>query len=183
LLVVSIEGFERYQEDNAWTWEHQALLRSRAVAGDAEVGREFERIRVETLRHRVRRDQLLTDVLSMRDKMRKQLDKSSATLFDLKQGQGGLGDIEFLVQYLVLKNADQHPAIIHYPDNIRQLGALGAVGCLEVDDVAQLQEAYKAYRLCVHRLVLDDAPPLVSADQFADERRFVRAIWQREMCG
>ena len=182
LLVVSIEGFERYQEDNAWTWEHQALLRSRAVAGDAVVAREFERIRVETLRHRVRRDQLLADVLSMRDKMRKQLDKSSATLFDLKQGQGGLGDIEFLVQYLVLKNADQHPAIIHYPDNIRQLGALGAVGCLEVDDVARLQEAYKAYRLCVHRLVLDDAPPLVSADQFADERRFVRAIWQREMC-
>jgi glutamate-ammonia-ligase adenylyltransferase len=182
LVHFSIEGFERYQEDNAWTWEHQALLRSRAVAGDAVVAREFERIRVETLRHRVRRDQLLADVLSMRDKMRKQLDKSSATLFDLKQGQGGLGDIEFLVQYLVLKNADQHPAIIHYPDNIRQLGALGAVGCLDVDDVARLQEAYKAYRLCVHRLVLDDAPPLVSADQFADERRFVRTIWQREMC-
>ncbi len=182
LLVVSVDGFERYQEDNAWTWEHQALLRSRAVAGDAVVAREFERIRAETLRDRVRRDELLEDVLSMRDKMRKQLDKSSATLFDLKQGQGGLGDIEFFVQYLVLKNADQHPAIIHYPDNIRQLGSLGAVGCLDVDDVARLQEAYKAYRLCVHRLVLDDALPLVSADEFADERRFVCDIWQREMC-
>ena len=101
LLVVSVEGFERYQEDNAWTWEHQALLRSRAVAGDAVIAREFERIRAETLRHRVRRDQLLDDVLSMRDKMRKQLDKSSKTLFDLKQGLGGLGDIEFLVQYVV----------------------------------------------------------------------------------
>ena len=182
LLVVSVEGFERYQEDNAWTWEHQALLRSRAVAGDAVIAREFERIRAETLGHRVRRDQLLDDVLSMRDKMRKQLDKSSKTLFDLKQGQGGLGDIEFLVQYVVLKNAGQHPAIIHYPDNIRQLGTLAAVGCLPIADVERLQQAYKAYRLCVHRLVLDDAPALVSVDRFVDEREFVRDIWQREMC-
>jgi glutamate-ammonia-ligase adenylyltransferase len=182
LLVVSVEGFERYQEDNAWTWEHQALLRSRAVAGDAAVAREFERIRVETLRNRVRRDQLRDDVLSMRDKMRKQLDQSSAKRFDLKQGQGGLGDIEFLVQYLVLKNARQHPAIIHYSDNIRQLGTLGAVGCIAVADVVRLQDAYKAYRLCLHRLVLDDAPTLVSVDQFVGERKFVCDIWQREMC-
>jgi glutamate-ammonia-ligase adenylyltransferase len=182
LLVVSVEGFERYQEENAWTWEHQALLRSRAVAGDAVVAREFERIRSETLCHRVHREQLAADVVSMRDKMRKQLDKSSATLFDLKQGQGGLSDIEFLVQYLVLKNADQHPSIIHYPDNIRQLGTLAAVGCLAVADVERLQQTYKAYRLCLHRLVLDDAPPLVTVARFADERNFVGDVWQREMC-
>jgi glutamate-ammonia-ligase adenylyltransferase len=157
LLVVNIEGF------------------------DASVAREFERIRAETLRNRVRRDQLLDDVLAMRDKMRTQLDQSSTTLFDLKQGQGGLGDIEFLVQFLVLRNADRHPASIHYPDNIRQLGTLGAVGCLAIDDVVRLQEAYKAYRLRLHRLVLDDAPPLVSSDEFVAERRFVDAIWQREM--
>ena len=114
LLVSSTEAFERYQEDNAWTWEHQALLRSRPVAGSAVIAREFERIRSDTLRHRVHRDALLEDVLSMRAKMRKQLDKSSAQQFDLKQGAGGIGDIEFLVQYLVLKNADVHPAIIHY---------------------------------------------------------------------
>jgi len=183
LLVVSVDGFERYQDDNAWTWEHQALLRSRAVAGDAVVAREFERIRSETLRHRVRRDQLLADVLSMRDKMRKQLDKSGAAIFDLKQGHGGLGDIEFLVQYLVLKNADQHPAVIHYPDNIRQLGTLAAVGYLAVADVERLQQIYKAYRLCLHRLVLDDAAPLVDVARFAGEREYVRDVWQREMCG
>jgi len=80
-----------------------------------------------------------------------------------------------------LKNADQHPAVIHYPDNIRQLGTLGAVGCLAVADVVRLQETYKAYRLCLHRLVLDDAPSLVSADKFADERRFVCDVWQQEM--
>jgi glutamate-ammonia-ligase adenylyltransferase len=104
LLVVSLEGFEKYQEDNAWTWEHQALLRSRPVAGSALIAREFERIRADTLRNRVRRDQLLDDVLSMRAKMREQLDKSDESQFDLKQGEGGIGDIEFLVQRMLWKN-------------------------------------------------------------------------------
>jgi glutamate-ammonia-ligase adenylyltransferase len=181
LLVSTVDGFERYQEDNAWTWEHQALLRSRPVAGSAVIAREFERIRSETLRHRVHRDTLLEDVLSMRAKMRKQLDKSSAEQFDLKQGAGGIGDIEFLVQYLVLKNAGKNPAVIHYPDNIRQLGTLAAAGCLVESDVVRLQEIYKAYRLCLHRLALDEQPPLVGSDEFADERAIVTQIWKREL--
>ena len=181
LLVVSVDGFAKYQEDNAWTWEHQALLRSRPVAGSASVAREFERIRAETLRHRVRRDTLLRDVLSMRQKMRRQLDKSSTREFDLKQGEGGIGDIEFLVQYLVLKYAGSEPALIHYSDNIRQLGALGAVGCLADADVTRLQEAYKAFRLRTHRLALNDSPPLVDAGEFPAEREFVKSVWSREM--
>ena len=181
LLVSTVEGFERYQEDNAWTWEHQALLRSRPVAGSAIIAREFERIRSETLRHRVRREQLLEDVTSMRAKMRKQLDKSSAQQFDLKQGAGGIGDIEFLVQYLVLKNASAQPAVIHYPDNIRQLGTLAAAGCLAESDVVRLQEIYKAYRLRLHRLALDEQPPLVASDAFSEEREFVVQIWEREL--
>ncbi len=183
LLVVNVSGFEKYQEDNAWTWEHQALLRSRPVAGSATIAREFERIRADTLRSRVRRDQLLQDVLSMRAKMRKQLDKSDDVQFDLKQGEGGIGDIEFLVQYLVLKNAKDEPAVIHYSDNIRQLGTLEAVGCLPPVDVIRLQDAYRSFRLASHRLALDDKPPLVPDADFADERRLVISIWQREMCG
>lgn len=181
LLVVTIDGFEKYQEDNAWTWEHQALLRSRPVAGSAIVAREFERIRADTLRNRVRRERLLDDVLSMRAKMRDQLDKSSGELFDLKQGEGGIGDIEFLVQYLVLKNARSQPALIHYSDNIRQLGTLEAVGCLSSEDVAQLQSAYKTFRLATHHLALDGKPTLVPNDEFILEREFVIAIWEREM--
>jgi glutamate-ammonia-ligase adenylyltransferase len=181
LLVVNLDGFEKYQEDNAWTWEHQALLRSRPVAGSAKVAREFERIRADTLRNRVRRDRLLQDVLSMRAKMRKQLDKSNEDLFDLKQGEGGIGDIEFLVQYLVLKNAQEEPALIHYSDNIRQLGALEAVGCLLPADVLRLQNAYRAFRLATHRFALDDKPPLVPDAEFANERQFVISVWQREM--
>jgi len=181
LLVSSVEGFERYQEDNAWTWEHQALLRSRPVAGSPIIAREFERIRSETLRFRVHREDLLEDVLSMRAKMRKQLDKSSEQQFDLKQGEGGIGDIEFLVQYLVLKNAEEQPAVIHYPDNIRQLGTLAAAGCLAETDVVSLQQIYKDYRLCLHRLALDEQPPLVPDAEFAEERKFVVDLWQREL--
>lgn len=181
LLVISMAGFEKYQEENAWTWEHQALLRSRPVAGSVAVAREFERIRNETLRQRVHWKQLLKDVLSMRSKMRQNLDKTDESKFDLKQGEGGIGDIEFLVQYLVLKNACNEPALIHYSDNIRQLGTLEAVGLLTATDVAQLQDTYKTYRLATHRLALDGNPPRVPNHQFASEREFVKSVWQREM--
>jgi len=181
LLVSTVEGFERYQEQHAWTWEHQALLRGRPVAGSAIIAREFERIRAETLRHRVHREQLLEDVKSMRAKMRKQLDQSTADQFDLKQGAGGIGDIEFLVQYLVLKHASEHPAVIHYSDNIRQLGTLAAAGCLSESVVLRLQDIYKAYRLRLHHLALDEQPPLVAHDAFSEQREFVRQVWEREL--
>ncbi len=181
LLVVSTEGFASYQEDNAWTWEHQALLRSRLVAGSASIARRFEKTRTETLRHRVRRDTLLDDVLSMRQRMRDNLDKSSADRFDLKQGEGGIGDIEFLVQYLVLRHADDYPALVYYSDNIRQLGALEAVGLLAASDVARLQQIYRAYRLRSHRLTLDELDAVVGVDEFGAERVFVSEIWRRSM--
>lgn len=181
LLVTSIEAFERYQEENAWTWEHQALLRSRPVAGSARVAREFEKIRAETLRNRVRQESLLEDVTSMRRKMREQLDQSNAELFDLKQGEGGIGDIEFIVQYHVLRNARLHPAVIHYSDNIRQLGTLAAAACLTEKDVVGLQDIYKEYRLRLHRLALDEQPPLVPDTAFITERKFVSSVWARTM--
>ena len=181
LLVTSVGAFERYQEENAWTWEHQALLRARPVAGSAVVAREFERIRAETLRNRPRPRNLLDDVTSMRRKMREQLDRSDSEQFDLKHGKGGIGDIEFIVQYLVLKNAGPHPAVIHYSDNIRQLGTLAAAACLPEDDVLRLQEIYKAFRLRLHRLALDEQRPLVPATEFTDERNFVTTTWAATM--
>ncbi|MEX0975948.1 MAG: bifunctional [glutamate--ammonia ligase]-adenylyl-L-tyrosine phosphorylase/[glutamate--ammonia-ligase] adenylyltransferase [Woeseia sp.] len=181
LLVISVEGFERYQEENAWTWEHQALLRSRPVAGSATVLREFERIRSQTLKARVRRDRLGADVADMRNRMRQQLDRSDQEIFDLKQGEGGIGDIEFIVQYLVLANAAEHPAVIHYPDNIRQLGTLAAAGCLADAEVLRMQEIYKAYRLKLHRLALDEKPAEVDYREFGDERRFVSELWKRTL--
>jgi len=181
LLVVSTEGFEKYQEANAWTWEHQALLRSRPVAGSVAIAGEFNRIRADTLLTRVRRDALLKDVLAMRKRMRRELDRSNGDHFDLKQGAGGIGDIEFLVQYLVLKHAATEPALIHYSDNIRQLDALHDASLLDSADVAQLQETYRSYRLRSHRLALDGKPSLVAGDEFREERGFVVAVWKREM--
>jgi glutamate-ammonia-ligase adenylyltransferase len=177
LLVTSADAFERYQEDNAWTWEHQALLRARPVAGSVSVAREFERIRRETLVRRVRRDKLRDDVIDMRQRMRGELDRSNSERFDLKHGRGGIGDIEFLVQYLVLDQAAKHPDVIFYSDNIRQLDALTAAACLEQSVGDALQDAYRAYRLRQHHLVLDDQPPLVSQDEFVAERTFVAKTW------
>lgn len=181
LLVINVDAFERYQKENAWTWEHQALLRSRPIAGSVAVNREFQRIRMDTLRGRVARDSLADDVRKMRERMQRELDRGSADQFDLKLGAGGIGELEFLVQYLVLKNADSNIAVIHYPDNIRQLGTLGAAGILDTTEVSQLQDIYRAYRRRMHRLALDARPPLVPVDEFVDERQFVHSRWLREL--
>ncbi len=177
LLVTSTEAFERYQEENAWTWEHQALLRARPVAGSAAIADEFERIRRDTLTHRVRRDRLRDDVIEMRQRMRKELDRSDDEHFDLKHGHGGIGDIEFLVQYLVLKDAGERPDVVFYSDNIRQLDALVAEHCIERETGEALQNAYRDYRLRYHHLVLDDRPPLVGRQEFAVQREFVAETW------
>jgi len=177
LLVTSTEAFERYQEEHAWTWEHQALLRARAVAGSAAVAREFERIRKDTLIDRVKRDSLRQDVISMRARMRKELDRSDERHFDLKNGVGGIGDIEFLVQYLVLNKAKAHPDVIFYTDNIRQLDALVEAGCLDSGVGARLQDCYRAYRLRQHHVVIDNQAPLAGAEEFRHEREFVEQVW------
>lgn len=177
LLVTSTEAFERYQDENAWTWEHQALLRARALAGSEQVAREFERIRRETLTARIRRDNLRVDVIAMRRKMRKELDRSDASSFDLKHARGGIGDIEFLVQYMVLRESASHPEVIVYSDNIRQLDALVAAGLLERSTGGRLQEIYCDFRLHQHHLVLDGRAPMCDARRFAAEREFVASVW------
>jgi glutamate-ammonia-ligase adenylyltransferase len=179
VMVSSIEAFERYQEDNAWTWEHQALLRARPVAGSETIAAEFNRVRGETLAARVRRDSLRDDVLGMRKRMRASLDKSGNDVFDLKQGAGGIGDIEFIVQYLVLANAAADPDVYFYSDNIRQLDALAAGGFIAVETAGRLQDIYRDYRRSLHHLALDDRKPLVDKDEFVAERTYVEDLWKQ----
>lgn len=179
LLVSSTEAFSRYQEDNAWTWEHQALLRARAVTGDPDIAAAFEKIRKDTLTERVDRDRLRKDVLSMRQRMRKELDRSDATQFDLKQGQGGIGDLEFIVQFLVLDAAARAPDVIHFTDNIRQLDALVDTNLISASDGARMQDIYKQYRLHLHHCVLDGRSGLIPVDLFREERHEIDAIWAR----
>jgi glutamate-ammonia-ligase adenylyltransferase len=183
VMVSSIDAFERYQDENAWTWEHQALLRARPVAGSRDIAQQFERIRADTLRGRVRRQQLLDDVVSMRERMRGELDKSDGQRFDLKQGIGGIGDIEFMVQYLVLAHAGEHPDVFYYSDNIRQLEALAGAACIEANISIRLQDIYKAYRLRSHHLILDGEKPLVPQSEFTEERQLVRGLWERTFSG
>ena len=181
ILVTSTDAFERYQEENAWTWEHQALLRARPVAGSTAVAGDFERIRAQTLMSRVRLDTLRDDVVSMRSRMRKELDRSASGRFDLKNGRGGIGDIEFIVQYLVLRHAARYPAVIRYSDNIRQIAALASVGLLDVQTAARLQGAYRQFRWRMHHLTLNDHPPIVDEGELAGEREFVSAVWARHL--
>lgn len=177
LLVSNTEAFERYQEENAWTWEHQALLRARAVAGSTAVMACFERIREETLTKRVNLATLRADVIAMRKRMRKQLDHSSSERFDLKHGQGGIGDIEFLVQFLVLREAREQVEVIRYSDNIRQLDALVESGCLKATVGRRLQDIYRSYRARSHHLVLDGKAVLIDQNEQVAERQEVIEQW------
>jgi len=181
LLVTSVGAFERYQEENAWTWEHQALLRARAVAGSATIAREFERIRSATLTAGLHQETLRNDVIAMRARMREKLDKSNARRFDLKQGKGGIGDIEFLVQYLVLANAAEHRSVFHYSDNIRQLDALADTACIDEETALRLQITYREYRNHMHHLLLDEQVPLVTQGEFQEQRQFVTEVWAQHL--
>ena len=183
LLVSSAGAFERYQEENAWTWEHQALLRARPIAGSERLATTFSRIRADTLQHRVRRDGLEREVVSMRQRMRRELDQSDATRFDLKQGSGGITDIEFLVQYLVLKHARQTPSVLVYTDNIRQLDALADAHIVDAAEARELQAVYRRFRRCLHRLALNDLPPLVEVRAFSEDRAYVTGRWQAYLPG
>ena len=178
LLVTSLAALDRYQREDAWTWEHQALLRARAVAGDREVRAAFEALRSNALLRYVRRDSLRDEVIRMRARMRAELNKSTDELFDLKQGEGGIIDIEFLVQYLILRDASVDQALLAWSDNIRQLEALGHAAILPPADAEMLAETYRAYRTRMHLKALAGEPGLVKAESFMKERELVQRLWK-----
>jgi glutamate-ammonia-ligase adenylyltransferase len=173
-----VESFERYQQRDAWVWEHQALLRSRALAGAPAVRARFERIRRETLTRNVARDKLKPEIEKMRTHMRTELSLGKGRGFDLKQDPGGLADIEFLVDYWVLANSDRHPELVEFPDNIRQLEALERTGLVPAVTCRRLAAAYLALRQRVHELALDEAGRVVPDTELAQERAFVVAAWK-----
>jgi len=181
MLVSSFEAFENYQWKNAWTWEHQALVRARAVAGNPESMAKFESIRRDILSQQRDPVQLKGDVCEMRDKMRENLDKSSEVLFDLKQGQGGIADIEFIIQYGVLRWAVDYPRLLETTGMLPLLGRLAEYGL--IDDLAchQLSDAFRAYRGETHRLALQNKSALVETEKFAQQRDEVKRWWAEIM--
>lgn len=177
LLVQTMRSFREYEFQEAWTWEHQSLLRARSVAGSAALRAVFEEARVAVLRKAVRRDALKTEVRSMRGKMRDNLSRAKPGQFDLKQDAGGVADLEFLVQYWMLKWADRYPEIVIFSDNIRQLESLASGDLVAQSRVDFLVDTYRRYRARLHRLSLDGAGSVIDAGEFVAERRQVIAIW------
>ncbi len=178
-VMTGIDAFERYQHADAWTWEHQALLRARAVAGDAALCARFGAARRRALSVDVRRETLRVDVMEMRARMRRELSRAGPGQFDVKQDAGGIADIEFLVQYCVLAAAHRHPQLVTHTDNIRQLESLAEAGVIDANAAQLLMDAYRAYRAALHRLSLEgDGLPLVPLLEFAPQRSRVEAIWR-----
>ncbi|MGH8459602.1 MAG: bifunctional [glutamate--ammonia ligase]-adenylyl-L-tyrosine phosphorylase/[glutamate--ammonia-ligase] adenylyltransferase, partial [Nevskiales bacterium] len=124
LLVTSLEAYRGYQLDKAWTWEHQALVRARYITGSTQVGEAFEQLRREVLCRPRDDGKLREEIRAMRQKMHASLGDRTPGRFDLKHGRGGITDIEFMVQYAVLRDAAAQPELVRYSDNIRQLDGL-----------------------------------------------------------
>lgn len=181
LLVRSLRSFADYQASQAWTWEHQALVRARPLAGDRGLYARFAQIRRDILCRERDPEQLRIEVREMRAKMRESLDQSGRGRFDLKQGQGGIADIEFMVQYLILRWAHQYPELAVWSDNIRLLESLGRLGLLPGTAAADLTEAYKALRAAYHRSALQDEPTRVPDGVLLDSRERVAGLWREWM--
>jgi glutamate-ammonia-ligase adenylyltransferase len=182
MLVTTARGFSSYQAESAWTWEHQALVRARYVAGDAAVAGKIEEVRRDILCQPRDEAELAIEVQKMRDRMRNHLlpnEGRKDNEFHLKQGRGGIVDIEFMVQYAVLAWSHCEPDLAVWSDNVRILETLGKKGLFEPSECAALTDAYLAYRSAAHQLSLQQQPGVVGADKFQVERSAVTDKWAR----
>jgi [glutamine synthetase] adenylyltransferase / [glutamine synthetase]-adenylyl-L-tyrosine phosphorylase len=187
LLVTHLGTYEDYLKNKAWTWEHQALVRGRFIAGDKQLKDQFEGIRQRILSLPRDKAQLRAEVREMREKMREALDKTKAAgqfdlnLFDLKQGKGGIADIEFLVQFLILANASKISELCEFTDNVRQLQALARHGIISQGEADTLKTAFCTYRDIGHKQVLQGDKALIDIEAVSGLREQVKGIWARLM--
>ena len=178
LLVSKLGAFEAYQRESAWVWEHQALTRARFSAGDRAIGERFEAIRRDALSQRRDLSKLRDEVIAMRRKMHEG-HPNRGELFDLKHDRGGMVDIEFLVQYLVLGHSCDHAELLDNVGNIALLGRAAGFGLIDAELARRAADAYRRYRKLQHQLKLDDAAyARVAPDTVAAERDAVVALWQ-----
>jgi [glutamine synthetase] adenylyltransferase / [glutamine synthetase]-adenylyl-L-tyrosine phosphorylase len=180
LLVSSLQGFEQYQKQHAWLWETQALCRARFITGQSQIAERFTTIRQDTLCAPRDPATLKDAVLDMRQKMRAEHGQTEGgETFHLKRGVGGITDIEFMVQYLLLRHAHAHPEIVAHTDNIRQLRALALAGLLDEARSEQLVSAYQRLRNTSHRRTLNKQSLEMPCADFAEERAAVLTAWQQ----
>jgi len=178
LLVSNLSAFEQYQQNQAWTWEHQALLRARIVVTNAQISSEFDRIRRSVLSQARDQEKLLEDVREMRAKMRQHLgSQSEEGLFQLKQDAGGLVDIEFIVQYAVLSEAARQPGLLDKYSTIELIELLAGFNCWERDRADTLINCYRHYRTLSHQRALDEEDLIFDEAEIMECRDKIKAIW------
>ena len=178
LLVSSLSGFDEYQEHSAWIWEHQALTRARFCAGDRSVGDSFELIRKRILEREREPRALAREVLAMREKIHAAHPNKSG-LFDLKHDRGGMIDIEFTVQFLVLANAHRHAELTRNLGNIALLGMAAKLGLIPEDLAESCRGAYRKFRRLQHALRLNGAQyARVPVEQVTAKSEAVRGLWK-----
>jgi glutamate-ammonia-ligase adenylyltransferase len=181
VLVSSLEAFFQYQMDQAWTWEHQALVRARTIAGNIKVCKKFDELRKKVIAKSRDTDILKSSVISMRDKLINQYGNKYPDKFDLKHDPGGLTDIEFLVQYMVLANAFRHPDLAEWSNSVRLLKAFEQKDLISKKYADTLLEANVSYRKTINKLSLQEKPACVEADDFTGLRSEVIEAWDEIM--
>ena len=173
----SLGAFQTYQRESAWVWEHQALSRARFAAGDAEIGAAFEAERRAILARPREEAALREEVVAMRRKMHEGHPNRTA-LFDLKHDAGGMVDIEFVVQYLVLAHSHRHPELLDNAGNIALLRRAGAAGLIDAALAERVAQAYRQFRELQHTVRLNDASfARVPPETVDGMRQDVRALW------
>ena len=177
LLVSSLESFADYQRAHAWVWEHQALTRARCVAGDAGIARSCDDIRGEVLRRPRELPALRDEVAAMRNQMLAAHPNTSG-LFDIKHDRGGLIDVEFIVQYLVLGHAHRHAELLGNIGNLALLKLAARLGLISSEDALAVHDAYRYFRQLQHALRLQgDKYARVEARTLAPEIAAVKKLW------
>ncbi|MCK5311439.1 MAG: bifunctional [glutamate--ammonia ligase]-adenylyl-L-tyrosine phosphorylase/[glutamate--ammonia-ligase] adenylyltransferase [Desulfobacteraceae bacterium] len=175
-IVTQINTLKEYFKTTAWTWEHQALIRARPVSGDRKIQSQFNKIREKIISKQRDSKILKADVLDMRERMKKEHLTIKKGSFDVKQGKGGIIDIEFLVQYLVLKNSYSHPDLTLWTDNIRLLESLAKEKIILQQECEELKEAYVVMRKAIHRLNLQEKEIMLPISHFKKLKTNVIAI-------
>lgn len=181
LLVTHIGVYEDYLKNQAWTWEHQALVRGRFIAGDLRLKALYEGIRHRILGLTRDESHLKTEVREMREKMRNALATKETNKFDLKQSKGGIADIEFIVQFGVLANAAKDAGLTTYTDNVRLLEGLAGQGFISPIDAETLKTAYCTYRDVGHKQVLQGDKAVIDEIEVDGLKQQVEAIWHKVM--
>ncbi len=179
LLVSPAEAFDEYQHTEAWTWEHQALVRARMIYGDEPLQQSFAQTRHNVLTLERDESKLKQEVVDMRIKMRDHLGGKKSDRFMLKQDPGGITDVEFLAQYLVLRYSHEKPKLTRWSDNVRIFESMIAQGVMDEEQAMAITHAYTEMRDQIHHRNLLNLDADVALDKFVVERELVSKIWQQ----